>query len=128
MKIAISYQSGQIFQHFGHTESFKIYEVKNDEIVNMAVVPTMGEGHGALADFLAKNGVDVLICGGIGAGAKNALGEKGIKIYAGCSGDADNAVIAFLNGKLDYDPDVHCDHHDNEHAEGHNCGEHGCKH
>lgn len=129
MKIAVTYENGSIFQHFGHTKQFKIYEIENNEIVNTQVIDTAGNGHGALAGFLLEYGVDTLICGGIGAGAQNALAQLGIKLYGGVSGSADEAVKALLEGKLDFDPDVHCDHHGHEsHGEGHSCGEHtqGC--
>ena len=77
--------------------------------------------------FLMQNGVDTLICGGIGGGAQAALAEAGIKLYGGVSGDADAAVNALLSGNLGYDPNVHCDHHDHKHGEeGHTCGDHGC--
>lgn len=127
MKIAVSYENGQVFQHFGHTEQFKIYNIEDKNIVSSEVVPTNGQGHGALAGFLSASNVDVLICGGIGGGAKSALAEAGIKLYGGVSGEADFAVKAFLLGMLKYNPDVHCDHHDHEHGDGeHTCGEHGC--
>ncbi len=120
MKIAVTYENEQVFQHFGHTEKFKIYEVENDDIVGMKVVDTNGKGHGALATFLKENGVDTVICGGIGGGAQNALTEAGIKWYGGVKGDCNSAVISFLVGKLEYNPDAKCDHHD--HDEGHDCG------
>ncbi len=126
MKIAVTFENGNVFQHFGHTERFKIYTVENSEIVNLEIADTNGSGHGALADFLKNKGVDVLICGGIGGGAQNALTEAGIKFFGGVQGSADSAVLAYLQGKLTYNPDVHCDHHDHEHGEGHTCGEHGC--
>ena len=127
MKIAVTYDNGQIFQHFGHTEQFKLYESVDGKIVHAEVVDTNGSGHGALAGFLMQNGVDTLIFGGIGGGAQAALAEAGIKLYGGVSGDADAAVSALLNGSLGYDPNVHCDHHDHEHGEaGHSCGDHGC--
>ena len=72
--------------------------------------------------------MDTLICGGIGAGAQTALAEAGIRLYGGVSGPADAAVQALLAGTLAYDPDVHCDHHDHEHGEGHECGHHGEDH
>lgn len=127
MRIAVTYDNGEVFQHFGHTEAFKIYDVEERKIVKEMIAPTFGSGHGALAGFLRENGVDVLICGGIGGGAQLALGQAGIKLYGGVSGSADEAVKAFLAGNLGYNPDVHCDHHDHEHGEGeHSCGEHGC--
>ena len=127
MRIAVTYENGQIFQHFGHTEEFKIYDVADGKIISSAVVSTMGNGHGALAGFLSVNKVDVLICGGIGGGAQTALAQAGIKLYGGVSGDADEAVNAFLNGTLGYNPDVKCSHHSHEQNESaHSCGSHGC--
>lgn len=124
MKIAVTYENGQIFQHFGHTEQFKIYDVENNEIKSSEVVDTDGNGHGALAGFLSSHGVDTLICGGIGAGAQNALAAAGIKLYGGVSGSADEAVKSLVSGNLEFDPDVRCSHHD--HEEGHGCHEHSC--
>ena len=126
MKIAVTYEDRQIFQHFGHTEKFKIYEIKEGKIENTQVVDTNDSGHGALASFLMKNGVDTLICGGIGGGAQTALAEAGIKLYGGVFGNADDAVKALLDGNLGYNPNVHCSHHDHEHGDGHSCGDHGC--
>ena len=129
MKIAVTYENGQIFQHFGHTAQFKLYEVEDGKVVREAVVDTNGSGHGALAGLLTQSGVDTLICGGIGGGAQMALAQAGIKLYGGVSGEADAAVAALLTGNLGYDPDVHCDHHDHAHGEGgHTCGDHGCGH
>ena len=126
MKIAVTYENGEVFQHFGHTENFKIYEAENGTIVNAQVVPTQGSGHGALAGFLAGRKVDVLLCGGIGGGAKSALADAGIELYGGVTGDADEAVRAFLSGTLQYDADVVCAHHEHGHEHGHDCGSHGC--
>ncbi len=126
MKIAVTYENGNIFQHFGHTEQFKLYTIENNMVSSSEVVNTNGSGHGALAGFLSANGVDTLICGGIGGGAQMALAEAGIKLYGGVSGSADAAVSALLAGDLGYDPEVKCDHHEHEHGEGHSCGSHGC--
>ena len=117
-----------IFQHFGHTERFKIYEVEDGKVVSSEVVDTAGAGHEALATFLAKQGVDTLICGGIGPGAVNALGMCGIRVFGGITGLADFAVEALLCGSLAYNPEPNCDHHDHEHGEGHECGHHGDGH
>ncbi|WP_167956469.1 NifB/NifX family molybdenum-iron cluster-binding protein [Anaerosporobacter faecicola] len=127
MKIAVTYEAGQIFQHFGHTSQFKIYEVEDQEIKSSKIVDTNGSGHGALAGFLANEEVQVLVCGGIGGGAQAALAEQGIQLYGGVTGDADEAVKALLHDALAYNPNVSCNHHDHEHGgEGHTCGEHGC--
>ena len=124
MKIAVTYQEGIIFQHFGHTAEIKIYEIENNEVKFAQVVNTNGHGHGALAGLLQNRGVDILICGGIGAGAQMALADAGIKLYGGVSGDADEAVQALLAGQLNYNPNVRCSHHDHEHNRS--CGNHGC--
>ena len=127
MRIAVTYDNGNVFQHFGRTEEFKIFDVEGQKIVDSKVVGTNGAGHGAIAGFLSENQVDVLICGGIGGGAQSAIGQAGIKLYGGVSGNADRAVADFLEGNLKYQEDVHCDHHDHEHGdEGHSCGNHGC--
>ena len=118
MKIAVTYENGEIFQHFGHTAQFKLYEVENGSIVSSEVVDTNGSGHGALAGLLSVLKADVLICGGIGGGAQMALAQAGIKLFGGVSGDADEAVEAFVSGNLDYNPNAKCDHHEHHHAIG----------
>ena len=129
MKIAVTYDNGEIFQHFGHCESFKIYETEGGTICSSEVVPTGGDGHEALAGFLTRQGAQVLICGGIGGGARMALAQAGIQLYPGAAGDADQAVLAFLENRLSYDPNTVCSHHHEGeehscHGEGHSCGHH----
>ena len=119
MKIAVTYENGKVFQHFGKTESFKIYEVEDNQIVSSEVISSNGSGHGALAGLLAEQGIDVLICGGIGGGAQAALADAGIELCAGAQGDTDQAVEAYLKGEL-VSSGVNCDHH----GEGHSCGHH----
>ena len=126
MRIAVTYKNGQIFQHFGHTEQFKLYDVQDGNVIATQVVDTNGSGHGALAGILTALKADVLICGGIGGGAQAALTAANIRLYGGVFGDADTAVEALLNGKLDFNPNVRCNHHDHNHGEGHTCGDHGC--
>ena len=130
MRIAVTYENGQIYQHFGHTEQFKLYDAEDGIITAQQVVSTNGSGHGALAGFLHAAGVDALICGGIGMGAQLALDEAGIRLYAGVSGSADEAARALAAGTLRYDPDARCDHHGHDH-DCHHHGEdhgHGCGH
>ncbi len=124
MRIAVPYENGQVFQHFGHTGQVKIYDVEDGQIVKEQVADTTGSGHGALAGFLSGLKVDVLICGGIGGGAQVALSQTGIKLCGGVTGEADGAVRAFLAGTLTCNANVHCDHHEHH---GH-CSEdkHGC--
>lgn len=124
MKIAVTYENGLIFQHFGHTSQFKIYMVEDNQVQESHILDSNGAGHGALATLLQGEKIDTLICGGIGGGAQNALAQAGITLYGGVQGEADKAVSDFLAGNLAYDPAVHCDHHG--HGEGHTCGSHGC--
>ena len=120
MRIAVTYENGEIFQHFGHTETFKVYEVNDGKVVSSEIIGSNGSGHGALAGLLENNAIDVLICGGIGGGAQAALAEHGIELCAGASGNADEAVEAYLRGEL-INTGANCNHH----GEGHNCGDHG---
>lgn len=130
MKLAVTYdvQNGEIFQHFGRTENFKVYEVEDGQVKEAHVEGSNGQGHGALAGVLKNLGVEALICGGIGGGAQQALKAQGIRFYGGCSGQADQAVADFLAGKLAYQEDIQCVHHEqHNHGEG-GCGHYGCHH
>ena len=119
MKIAVTYENGEVFQHFGHTSEFKIYTVEDKKVISSEVISSNGSGHGALAGLLGDKGIDVLICGGIGGGAFSALEENGIEVCAGTSGNNDEVVEAYLSGNLE-SSGVNCDHH----GEGHTCGDH----
>ena len=123
MKIAVTYENGNVFQHFGRTESFKVYEVEDNKIVSGKVIGNDGLGHEALAGLLADKAIDVLICGGLGQGAQNALAAAGVEVVAGASGDADAAVEAYLRGEL-VNTGANCDHHDHHHEDEEGCG--GC--
>lgn len=129
MRIAVTYENGEIFQHFGHTEQFKLYDVEDGRIVQEQIVETNGSGHGALAGFLQAAQADVLICGGIGMGAQMALSDVGIRLYAGVQGSADQAARALVEGALQYDPNARCDHHEHHGGDcGHDhCAEHQCR-
>ncbi|MBR4893290.1 MAG: NifB/NifX family molybdenum-iron cluster-binding protein [Clostridia bacterium] len=124
MRIAVTFKDNQIFNHFGHTQYFKIYDVENNFITNSFILPTDGAGHGALKDFLKMNNVDIVICGGIGSGAQNALKEAGITFFGGVTGSADDAVMAYLDKKLIFDPFVKCNH---SHDHNHSCESGTCK-
>ena len=128
MRIAVTYENGEIFQHFGHTAQFKLYDVEDGKIVAEQVVDTNGSGHGALAGFLQAAKVDALICGGIGMGAQMALADAGIRLYAGVQGSADTAAKALAEGALEFDPNARCDHHEHHGGDcGHeHCAEHHC--
>jgi predicted Fe-Mo cluster-binding NifX family protein len=123
MKIAIPCENGQVFQHFGHTETFKIYTVEANILTMSDTISTNGSGHGALAALLQKSGVTDLICGGIGAGAKQALATANINLYGGVTGDVNVAAQALLAGTLSYDSNITCSHHgnDHDHNEDHEC-------
>lgn len=125
MKIAVTYENGSIFQHFGHTKQMKLYDVEDGQIIKTQILDTAGSGHGALADFLSSLSVDILICGGIGEGAKTALAQTGIQLCGGVTGEADRMVKAFLAGTLDSKADAGCSSHNCSHEE---CGEdkHSC--
>ncbi len=121
MKVAVTYDNGQVFQHFGKTEAFKIYDIAEGKIASSEVIATNGTGHSALAGFLAEQNVEILICGGLGDGAQKALADAGIAVFAGAEGEADQVIAALLSGDL-VNSGANCDHH----GEGHHCGEDGC--
>ena len=132
MKIAVTYDQGNVFQHFGRTEFFKLYEVEDGKVVSSEVIGSNGVGHGALAGLLENNAVDVLICGGIGGGAQQALAAAGVELCSGAQGNTDEAVEAYLRGEL-VSAGSTCDHHHHggdhdcgHHGENHGCGSHGC--
>ena len=123
MKIAITCSNGEVFQHFGHTPEFAIYEIDGKSVISSAILPSGESGHGALADLLAAEQVQILICGGIGGGAVNALAQANIFVVGGAEGNVREVTEAFLNGTLQVRAEYHCNHH---HGDGHNCGSHGC--
>jgi len=125
MIVAVTFEDGKIFQHFGKTSQFKFYTVSDNSVTKAEVVGTEGKGHGELVGFLKEHGAEVLICGGLGEGAKNALSESGIKVYAGVEGETDQAIIDFVIGKLKYNPEVHCEHHHESEGE-HSCHSGNC--
>ena len=121
MKIAVTTEENRVFQHFGKCESFTIFQTENETITSKSILDAGGSGHSALAALLDENHVDVLICGGIGQGAKDALQAHGVKLVAGANGNVDAVVKAYLSGNLVINPDFTCNHH---HEDGHTCGEH----
>lgn len=127
MKIAVTTEGTNIFQHFGQCKQFTMYETENSEIKGKTLLDAGENGHSALATLLGANQVDLLICGGIGQGAKDALKSAGVQLVAGASGDIETAVKAYLAGTLAHNADFTCNHHGHEHGEGHTCGGH-CGH
>lgn len=124
MKLAVTYDNGQVFQHFGKTQQFKIYDIQDGKVGPSMVTGTGGQGHGALAGLLRGLGISVLICGGIGPGAQDALKSLDITVIPGITGDADQAVQDFVDGKLVPNTEALCNHHHDGPA--HTCGDHGC--
>lgn len=124
MRIAVTYERGKVYQHFGYTQRFKIYDVQDGAVVTATTVNTNGSGHGALADILKKLEVDTLICGGIGEGARQALTQAGIRTYGGVTGDTDQAVETLLAGTLRDNPEVNCSRYGRHrgHPRGRGCG------
>ena len=124
MIIAVTCQENEVFQHFGHTPGFAVFEADENSVISETFLDSGSSGHGALAALLKENAVDVLICGGIGGGAINALTQAGIKVIGGASGNVKDAAEAFVKGTLSVRSDFHCNHH--HHAEGHDCAGHSC--
>ena len=128
MKVAVTYENGEVFQHFGRTPQFKVYEIEGEEIKSEEVIDTNGTGHGALAGLLSNEGAEVLICGGIGGGAQVAMNSAGITLYAGASGDADAAVKAYIDGSLPQIGEATCEHHGHSDHGDHDCAHGGSCH
>lgn len=129
MKIAVTAQHTEVFPHFGRTPEFFIATAEDGKITEEKIVTAPAEGHGALVGFLVSQGVDTLVCGGIGGGAVNGLRSAGIKVYAGASGPVKDQVLSLLSGQLPQQGDANCDHqdeHDHQHGHGYNGG--GCGH
>ena len=129
MKVAVTYENEEVFQHFGHTKYFKIYSIEENKIIKDKIIDVKEkEGHGALAGLLSLEKVDILICGGIGNGAKEALKLSNIKLYSGITGKCDDVITKFIDGKLEQNENANCNHHHNEeHNCKHNCDKNGCK-
>lgn len=107
MKIAVNYENGEIFQHFGQTKTFKVYTVSNGTITGTELVPGAPEGHHALGHQLAAMQVDVVICGRLGIPMLNLLQGAGIKVCGNVTGSADEAVQKYLDGTLVSSTDAH---------------------
>ena len=116
MKVAVTYDpsSGEIFQHYGLTEQFKVYDINvRENTVQSEVRGTDGRSHGGLTGVVTDFGVDILICGGIGGGAQKALVNEGIRVFAGVTGNADEAIDKLMKNQLQFQESYTCeDHHD----------------
>ena len=117
MRVATTYDNGNIFMHFGRSEQFKIYDIQDDKVLNEQVVGTGGTGHGALAGLLdLEHDID-------------ALTQAGITVYAGAQGSCDACVEALIAGTLAQNGEATCDchghDHEHTHEHGESCGCHG---
>lgn len=128
MKVAVTYEKGEVFQHFGRTPQFKLYEIADGKVDSGEVIDTNGIGHGALAGSLKDFGAEAMICSGIGSGAIAAMSDAGIKVYAGASGNADDVIASYIAGALPGIGNATCDHHSHEAHGDHGCGSGGCHH
>ncbi len=107
MKIVVNYLDGEIFQHFGQTPEFKIYEVEDGKVVDSYVISADSEGHRALGKQIVALKADVVICGSLGIPMLEILESAGIKVCGNVSGNADEAVQAYLNGTLVSSTEAH---------------------
>ena len=119
MKIAVAAMGNTVAQHFGHCENFIFFDTEDGKITGVNSVPNPGHRPGFLPNFLADNGAEVVIAGGMGGGAVDIFNERNVEVIVGASGDAQAATEAYLKGELKSAGSM-C--HNHEHA--HECGEH----
>ncbi len=100
MIIAVACDGKNVTEHFGHCQSFALYTEENGKIVSTKVVANPGHKPGFLPNFLADNGVKVIISGGMGGGAVDIFNSRDIEVVIGAKGDALENVEAYLAGKL----------------------------
>ena len=100
MKIAVASEGSMVTEHFGHCESFSIFETEGNQISKIENVPNPGHRPGFLPNFLNEMGVNVIISGGMGGGAIEIFNEKNIEVIVGASGSARTAAEQYLKGEL----------------------------
>ena len=122
MKIAITYdkETGNVFQHFGKTQFFKIYQIQDGKIVSSEVIDNGGNGHHELPPYLKALGIETLILGNRGQGAIDAIAASGLKEMPGITGNADNAAELFAKGELKPSFTAKCSHHGEHNNDHHN--------
>lgn len=122
MKIAITYdkETGNVFQHFGKTQFFKIYQIQDGKIVSSEVIDNGGNGHHELPPYLKALGIETLILGNRGQGAIDAIAASGLKEMPGITGNADNAAELFAKGELKPNFTAKCSHHGEHNNDHHN--------
>ena len=126
MKLAVAYENGNIYEHFGKCEEFKVYEIEEGKVVNSVIVPSYGAGHEAVANLLKEHDVNTVVCGGIGDGAISALMDAGIEIIAGIKGSVEDVVESFLKGELESKEAVCADNEEGCGGCGGDCESGGC--
>jgi predicted Fe-Mo cluster-binding NifX family protein len=116
MKIAIPSNGNMINQHFGMSRNFVIVTVENKKVEDVEEISSaeFTHQHENLANLLVSHGADVVITGGIGAGAISGLQQKGLKVIRGASGEYMKAVEQYINGMLE-DKNIVCNHHGEHH-------------
>ena len=110
MKIAVASENKMVTEHFGHCVNFNIFEVENDKIIKSESIPNPGHKPGFLPNFLNDMGVNVIISGGMGAGAIEIFNEKNIEVIVGATGEAKAAAEQYLKGELKSTGSVCHDH------------------
>lgn len=118
MKIAVTYDNGNVGQHFGRTEFFKVFTLEEGQLVSGELLSGGDHGHVAKAQFMKDNAIDVVICGGIGQPAAAGVRAAGAEIYPGVTGSVDQVVEDFIAGRLQYNLEaIHAPHGDHHHHE-----------
>ena len=107
-RIAVPYDEGNIFQHFGKSAAFKIYTIENNTVTGQEIVETGGITHEELGIWMLQHSVNAVLCGNIGPGAQGALAAAGIQVLAGINGGADEAVGLLLKGDLKTQNSANC--------------------
>ncbi len=103
MKVAIAYENGEIYPHFGHCNTFALYNYYGEttaECEKVLLDSSACQGHSAMAELMRRNGVDAVMAGNMGSEARAALLSMGIVPVVGYSGHADTAADLLVTGQL----------------------------
>ncbi len=112
MRYAIPVSGGMVSPHFGHCEHFAIFDVDEErkEIIGKELIPSPGHQPGLLPEWLADEGVSVVIAGGMGSRAQGLFHQNRIQVIIGTlESDPEKAVLSYLNGMLPTGENI-CDH------------------
>ncbi len=122
MKLAIAYENGAVFQHFGKTAEFIMFDIQDGKIAGEEILDCNGVSHCALIDLLAEQGVDELIVGGMGAHAVEKCAANNITPHLGVQGDVRQVAQQLIEGTLEATGSVCSEEHSHHH------GDHECHH